>query len=422
MRVEVINTGTELLLGKVINSHLGFFGEELFKLGLRIERQVCIPDGDAIRTALLDSFATADIVLVTGGLGPTSDDITREITAELLGRELHLDSSILDNIRQLFESRGYTMAATNDRQAMVPKGAEVLENPNGTAPGLYLPAVAESEGENRSPHLFLLPGPPRELKPMFLDAVVPRIRKLLGPDFGERELRNFKLFGIGESAVAARVEGALAAIDGMELGYCARLGEVDVRCIASDAGALDLAEAIIREAFPRQLVTVGEHSIQQVIIEKLAALGQTVATAESCTGGLIASTITDISGSSGVFHRGYVTYADEAKHDILGVPNELLETHGAVSEEVVRSMAEGCLRVSHADHAIAVSGIAGPSGGSDEKPVGTVFVAITSRCADDEPPQTYAAKHFFPVERTAFKERTTRLALDLLRQRLNGLV
>ena len=417
MRIEVINTGTELLLGKVINSHLAFFGEELFKLGLSIERQVCIPDGDAIRSSLLESFEQAEVVLVTGGLGPTSDDITREITAELLGRELYLDSSILNAIRELFESRGYTMAATNDRQAMVPEGAEVLHNPNGTAPGLYLPAV--TGGENPSPHLFLLPGPPRELRPMFVDQVMPKLRDLRGPEHAARQLRNFKLFGIGESSVAAKVEGALAAIDGLELGYCARLGEVDVRCIAADAAALDLAENIVREAFPRQLVNVGEQTIQEVLVTKLTALGQTVATAESCTGGLIASTITDVSGSSGVFHRGYVTYANAAKAEILGVPAALLAEHGAVSEEVVRAMAEGCLRVSGADHALAVSGIAGPTGGSDEKPVGTVFVGLASR-ADDQP--TYAAKHFFPVERSAFKLRTTRLTLDLLRQRLDGLV
>ncbi len=417
MRIEVINTGTELLLGKVINSHLAFFGEELFKLGLNIERQVCIPDGDAIRSSLLESFEKADVVLVTGGLGPTSDDVTREITAELLGRELHLDSSILNAIRELFESRGYTMAATNDRQAMVPEGAEVLHNPNGTAPGLYLPAV--TEGDNQSPHLFLLPGPPRELRPMFIDQVMPKLRDLLGPEHKASQLRNFKLFGIGESSIAAKIEGALAAIGGLELGYCARLGEVDVRCIAVDAGALDLAEAIVREAFPRQLVNVGEQTIEEVLVTKLSALGQTVATAESCTGGLIASTITDVSGSSSVFHRGYITYANAAKAEILGVSTALLDQHGAVSEEVVRAMVEGCLRVSGADHALAVSGIAGPTGGSDEKPVGTVFVGLASR-ADDQP--TYTAKHFFPVERSAFKMRTTRLALDLLRQRLDGLV
>jgi nicotinamide-nucleotide amidase len=417
LRVEVINTGTELLLGKVINSHLSFFGEELFKLGLRIEQQICIPDGDAIRTALIDSFKAADIVLVTGGLGPTSDDITREITADLLGRELYLDASILDGIREMFESRGYTMSATNDRQAMVPDGAEVLDNPNGTAPGLYLPASAD--GDIPSPHIFLLPGPPRELKPMFVDQVAPRIRALLGPDAEARQLRNFKLFGIGESTVAERVEGALAAIGGLELGYCARLGEVDVRCIASDSHALEQAEAIIREAFPRQLVNVGEQSIEEVLIAKLRELGQTIATAESCTGGLIASTLTDASGSSSVFHRGYVTYANDAKQEILGVPAELLEQHGAVSEEVVRAMAEGCLKVSGADHAISVSGIAGPTGGSKEKPVGTVHLAVASR-ADGSP--THSIKHFYPVERSAFKLRTTRFALDLLRQRLAGLV
>jgi len=417
VRIEVINTGTELLLGKVINSHLAFFGEELFKLGLSIERQICIPDGDAIRSSLIESFQSADVVLVTGGLGPTSDDITREITAELLGRKLHLDTSILNAIRELFESRGYSMAATNDRQAMVPEGAEVLHNPNGTAPGLYLPAV--TGGDRRSPHLFLLPGPPRELRPMFIDQVMPLLRQLLGPAHSTRELRNFKLFGIGESSVAAKVEGALAAINDLELGYCARLGEVDVRCIAANSAALDQAEAIVRKAFPRQLVNVGEQAIQEVLVSKLKALEQTVATAESCTGGLIASTITDVSGSSSVFHRGYITYANEAKTEILGVPGTMLDTHGAVSEEVVRAMAEGCLRVSGADHALAVSGIAGPTGGSDAKPVGTVFVGLASR-ADDQP--TYAAKHFFPVERSAFKLRTTRLTLDLLRQRLDGLV
>lgn len=417
MRIEVINTGTELLLGKVTNSHLAFFGEQLFKLGLTIERQECIPDGDAIRSSLLESFKKADVVLVTGGLGPTSDDVTREITAELLGRKLRLDNRIIDAIRELFAGRGYTMAAANDRQAMVPRGAEVLFNPNGTAPGLYLPAVTNDE--HRSPHLFLLPGPPRELRPMFIDQVMPKLGNLLGPEHKASQLRNFKLFGIGESSVAAKIEGALAAIGGLELGYCARLGEVDVRCIATDPSLLDRAERIVRKAFPRQLVNVGEQSIQEVLVTKLSALGQTVATAESCTGGLIASTITDVSGSSRVFHRGYITYANDAKVEILGVATALLDEHGAVSEAVVRAMAEGCLRISGADHALAVSGVAGPTGGSDGKPVGTVYVGLASR-ADDQP--TYAAKHFFPVERSAFKLRTTRLSLDLLRQRLDGLV
>ena len=375
MRVEVINTGTELLLGKVINSHLGFFGEELFKVGLRIERQICIPDGDAIRVALLESFENADIVLITGGLGPTSDDITREVTAELLGLNLHLDNSILDGIREMFESRGYSMSATNERQAMVPNGAKVLDNPNGTAPGLYLPAI--TEGEKTSPHLFLLPGPPRELKPMFVDEVAPRIQKIQGPDIAARQLRNFKLFGIGESAVAARVEGALAAIDGLELGYCARLGEVDVRCIADNDHALDLAEEIIREAFTEQLVTVGEQSIQEVLVKKLNELGQKVATAESCTGGQIGHLITETSGSSGYFRGGVIAYDNDIKADVLGVNREVLEAKGAVSKEVVTAMAQGARRVLGTDVGIAVSGIAGPTGGTPDKPVGLVHFAVS---------------------------------------------
>ncbi|MDF1859022.1 MAG: competence/damage-inducible protein A, partial [Verrucomicrobiales bacterium] len=389
MKVEVVNTGTELLLGKVVNTHAAFFGQELFKLGLRVQRQVTIPDGDEIRSVLEDAFPRADVILVTGGLGPTSDDITREVVAEMLGRKLHLDQGILDYINEMFRSRGLKQNRSNDRQAMVPEGAVVLHNPNGTAPGLYLPRD-ESFG---SPHLFLLPGPPRELKPMFADEVYPRLADLRNEDDRSDGWHNFRIYGVGESSLASLLEPKFAGIEDLELGYCARLGEVDLRLIGSEVAIFSASE-IVRAEYGEDIVAESEAPIEQVVQNLLVERGQVVSTAESCTGGHIASTLTNASGSSAIFHRGYVTYANEAKTEMLGVPEELLAEHGAVSEPVVRAMAEGCLRVSGADHAIAVSGIAGPTGGTEEKPVGTVYVGIASRDAE-----TFAKRYFSPSDR-----------------------
>ncbi|MEM9016775.1 MAG: competence/damage-inducible protein A [Verrucomicrobiota bacterium] len=410
MKIEVVNTGTELLLGKVVNTHVSYFGQELFKLGLRLQRQTTIPDGDEIREVLEEAFPRSEVILVTGGLGPTQDDITREVVAEMLRRELVLDTSIRDGIQALFRRRGYPYHSTNDRQAMVPEGAIVLENANGTAPGLYLPADPESA----SPHLFLLPGPPRELKPIFEQLVKPQIENLLDSSRRDVVWRNFRIYGIGESALAGDLEPRFSEMDNFELGYCARLGEVDLRLIGSNE-AVAAAAAVVRERYREDVIAESEDSIELIVRDLLLEKGETVATAESCTGGNIASTITDVSGSSSVFHRGYVTYANEAKIEILGVSEAVLVEHGAVSEPVVRAMAEGCLAVSGADHAIAVSGIAGPTGGSEEKPVGTVYLGIASR---DEP--TFAKRHFAPADRHSFKLRVTRLALDTLRRRLLG--
>lgn len=409
MRIEVINTGTELLLGKVLNTHAAFFGDELFKLGLRVQRQTTIPDGEEIRAALLERFPRADLLLITGGLGPTSDDITRETVAGLLDRPLHRDPAIWEHIRTFFLQRGREPNAWNERQAMVPEGAEVLPNPHGTAPGLYLPAVP-----GVSPHLFLLPGPPRELRPMFRDQVLPRLRALSASP--PPPWRNFKIYGVGESNIAEVIEPRLLNVEGLEYGYCCRLGEVDVRLIGTDA-ALETASEVLRQSFPEDIVTESEDPIEQVLVRRLAAAGQTVATAESCTGGLIASTLTNVPGASAVFPRGYVTYANEAKSDLLGVPEVLLATHGAVSEPVATAMALGALDRSGADHSIAVTGIAGPDGGTPEKPVGTVFLAVASRSGG-----VVVKQERFATDRVSFKSRTTRAALDLLRRRLCGFV
>ncbi|MEX2581514.1 MAG: competence/damage-inducible protein A [Verrucomicrobiales bacterium] len=410
MRIEVVNIGTELLLGKVTNTHAAYFGEQLFKLGLRIQRQTAIPDGDEIRVALEESFPRSDVVLVTGGLGPTADDVTREVVAAMLGRELRLDAAIRDEIREMFRKRRLKASSSNDRQAMVPEGAEVLANPRGTAPGLYL----ASDPEAGFPHLFLLPGPPRELRPMFETAVGPRLAGLRGEALLSNAWRNFRIYGIGESSLASKLEPRLSRIPNLELGYCARLGEVDLRLIGSPE-AVDAASEILRAEYGSHIAAESEDSIAKVVLDLLVERRETVATAESCTGGLIASTLTDEPGSSAILGSAYVTYSNEAKTKILGVPPEMLAEHGAVSDPVARAMAEGCLRASGADHAIAVSGIAGPGGGSDAKPVGTVHIALAGR---SEP--TFSRRYLQPSDRTSFKLRVTRLALDLLRRRLRG--
>lgn len=410
MRIEIVNTGTELMLGQVINTHAAYFGEQLLPLGLRVQRQTCIPDGDPIAEVLHEAFARADVILITGGLGPTSDDITREILSAMLGMELRLNEAIVENIREKFRKFGREMPEVNRRQAMVPEGAVVLDNPNGTAPGLYFPAI-----EGRNPHLFLLPGPPRELRPMFEDLVRPRLEAWLADEHGSvPTYRTFRIMGVGESSIAEQLEDSIQALGELELGYCARLGEVDVRVIAG-TDILDRVEALVRAHFPEQLVSTSAQSIQEVVVQLLKERSQWIATAESCTGGHIADLITNVPGASSVFWQGYVTYANDAKVELLGVPEALLAEHGAVSEPVAVAMAEGCLKRSNVHHALAVTGIAGPDGGTADKPLGTVFIAQAS--VGNE---TFVKRYRFPGERLSFKERVARMALDLTRKRILG--
>ncbi|MCF6312744.1 MAG: competence/damage-inducible protein A [Verrucomicrobiales bacterium] len=413
MKIEIINTGSELLLGLVINTHLAFIGDSLFKLGLRVQRQVSIPDGEEIRHALAEAMTRADVIIVTGGLGPTTDDITCDITAELLGRELKTDTAVLKHIENIFSARGLELTAPNLSQALIPEGGEALHNPKGTAPGIYLPAI-----EDHSPHIFLLPGPPRELIPMFKNEVAPRLVKLRdqqdSAQAGAQTYTNFKTIGIGESNLAHALDEEFATLPDLEIGYCCRLGEVDVRLIGSPKD-VEQGSSIIRKKYQREIVTESEDPLEQIIVDLLTEKKQIISTAESCTGGLIASTLTDVSGSSAIFQRAYITYANDAKAHMLGIPAQLIEDHGAVSDETVRAMAEGCLQKSDAHFALAVSGIAGPTGGSEEKPVGTVYIALAEK---NQP--TFSNRFYFPLDRSSFKIRTTRAALDLLRQRLQG--
>ncbi|HRJ09564.1 MAG TPA: competence/damage-inducible protein A [Prosthecobacter sp.] len=413
MRIELVNTGTELCIGDVINTNAAWIGQRMAALGLEVARQTIVPDGGAVREAIAEAAARSDVVLVSGGLGPTNDDVTRESAADLLGLELRQDAAVTSHLDAYFSKRGKPVTSATLRQAMVPAGARVLMNPFGTAPGLYFPAhLGAARGWKA--HLFLLPGPPRELKPMVENEVEPRLRALL-PDGESRRVLYLRLTGIGESDIVEAVEKQLEAVPRLELGYCIGKGDVDVR-LAGPQETVDAGARIVRERLGEFILSEDRRVIEEVVVHALAARGEWLATAESCTGGAIANRVTDVSGSSAVFGHGLVTYANEAKQKHLGVPADLIETHGAVSAEVARAMAEGCLAAAGADHALAVTGIAGPAGGTEEKPVGTVWVALASKGCE-----TAARRFFYPGARDRFKLLTSQAALEMLRRRLYGL-
>ena len=409
MKTIVINTGTEILLGDVLNIHLAFIAREIFQFGLRIDEQRAIPDGDAIQTALADVSSWAEIVFVTGGLGPTSDDITRELVAGYLQLPLVENPIVREAIRSRLAARRIPITKRIWRQALVPAGAEVLPNENGTAPGLYLrtkinPAVP-------SPHLFLLPGPPRELQPMFRSFVAPVLHRITA-ELKKDAMRTFRIANMGESIIERKIGDLVFAIPGIELGYCARPGEVDVRIIGS-AEAVAQGEKIIREKLSNAIFSASDESLAAVLIRLLSEGGQTLALAESCTGGFLADQITNVPGASKVFVAGYVTYSNEEKIRTLGVSCESIEKFGAVSEQVATEMAEGIRIRTGATHGIATTGVAGPSGGSAEKPVGTVFAGLSS---ENQPAR--CEKFFFPSDRETFKQLVAQRAFDLLRKRL----
>jgi nicotinamide-nucleotide amidase len=411
MTVEVLNIGTELLLGSVQNTHAGWIARQIFPLGLRLERQTTIPDGPAIREAVLESCERSEVVFVTGGLGPTTDDITREVIAELLGRKLQPDPAIRAHIEARLAARGYEFVERMLRQTMVPEGAEVLPNPNGTAPGLFIPAVSQPSWA--TPHFFLMPGPPRELQPMFSDFVMPRLRQLAA-GIQAKECRVYRVVGLGESAVEKLIGLELSQNPALEVGYCARPNEVDFRLIGTRED-LESVEPLVIQVLGANLVSALGEGIEAWIVAELKWRGLSLATAESCTGGLLASRITDVPGASEVFQEGFVTYSNAAKTQILGVPADLLERHGAVNPEVAAAMAVGAQKRAKADFALALTGIAGPGGGSTEKPVGLLHIALARPDAE-----TLLLERCFSTDRATFKQLATQAALDLLRRDLLG--
>ena len=416
MQIEIINTGSELMLGRVLNTHQQWLCRQLSDLGYAVTRQLAISDdGPQIQAALRESLMRADLIITTGGLGPTSDDRTRDLVAELLGVELVQNDEVLARIVQFFTSRNRPMPESVKVQALVPRGAVVLMNAHGTAPGLAMEVPA---GTFRAAATFvvMLPGPPRELRPMFAGQVVPLLKQKF-PCETEFVCRTLKTTGLGESRVEEIIAPELKHLTsaGLELGYCARTGEVDVRFVARGCGAQESvaeAESIVRRLIGEHVFGVDEEQFETAVVRLLTERKQTLALAESCTGGYIANRITNVPGASAVFWGGAVSYANEAKSNWLGVSEATLAAHGAVSKETAREMAEGAQRASDADFTISVTGIAGPDGGTEEKPVGTVFIGF----ADENGSRVY--KFVNRYDRETFKYVTSQQALEILRRAL----
>ena len=420
MTLELINTGSELMLGRVLNTHQQWLCRQLADLGYIVNRQVAVADtADDIERAVREALGRADFILTTGGLGPTSDDITRDRIAALLGLKLSEDPAIVAHVESFFAKRNRPMPLSTRVQAMVPDGALVLGNAHGTAPGLALHVSPNPfRPDGRPSWLVMLPGPPRELRPMFTNQVAPLLKEQLPLD-ADFVCRTLRTVGIGESYLEERIAGPLKPLTdaGLELGYCAHTGAVDVRFVARGCGAdADVAEAarIVYALAGEHIFGEGDDELERVLVRRLTERKQTLALAESCTGGFIANRVTNVPGASAVLLAGLVTYSNAAKQAFLGVRAETLAAHGAVSEAVAREMAEGCRARTGADFALGVTGIAGPGGGTPEKPVGTVFIALASAAG---------TKVINPVnryDRETFKYLTSLQALELLRRTLGS--
>ena len=418
MNVELINTGSELMLGRILNTHQQWLCRHLADLGYVVSRQVAVADtGRDIELAVREALSRADLILTTGGLGPTSDDITRDLIAQLLGKKLSEDASIVQHIEKFFASRKRVMPASTRIQAMVPDGATVLANPHGTAPGLAMEVKPNPfRADGKTSWLIMLPGPPRELRPMFNDSVASLLQREL-PLGGQFVCRTLRTIGMGESLVADKIEEPMRRFveRGMDLGYCARVGQVDVRLVARGDHASEMvreAEGVVREHLSKIIFGADDDELETVIVRLLTERKQTLALAESCTGGGLANRITNVPGASAVLLASLVTYANAAKEKFLGVRPETLAVHGAVSEAVAREMAEGARRATGADYALSITGIAGPGGGSEAKPVGTVFIGFASAV------EAIVLKQFNPFDRETFKHVTGTQALEVLRRKL----
>ena len=412
MGTEIITVGTELLLGQIIDTNASWIAQRLAEAGIDLYYKTTVGDNAGrIEAALRQALSRADVLITTGGLGPTEDDLTRDVVAAVLGRPLHLDSDVLARIEQRFAHRKIPMSENNRKQAMVPEGAEVLHNPNGTAPGLFL-----REGGRC---VACMPGVPAEMKPMLTGQVIPQIHEV----FGIRSRivsRVLKMCGISESKVDQAIGDYFREMRNPTIGILAHAGEIHVRltCKGEDPAEitrmLDALEGKVRQRLGALVFGRDEEKLEALVGQLLRARGATLAVAESCTGGLIASRLTDVAGSSDYFERGMVTYSTAAKQHLLGVPRELIGNSGVVSLDVVRVMADGVRRRSGTTFGLATTGIAGPSGGTSERPVGLVCVALAWEGGD------IAREYRFHGGRELIKYRAAQMALEMLRRHLLG--
>ena len=408
--VELVSTGSELLSGRTLNRHAQTLGERIRALGLSLVRDTTVrDDSPAIREAVQSALSRVDVVFVSGGLGPTSDDVTREALAELLGRKIVLDQVSLDVMQRRYDRIGRRMTEQSKRQALIVEGGEALSNSVGLAPGERL--------EFGGKVLFVLPGPPDEFHAVLEDHIVPWLKQRYASVAPAAE-KIFLTCGIAEAEVARRFEEAGLAPAGIEIGYCAAPGRVEVRLTSAqgDEKAVEAAGTEARKLIGEFVFAEDRRLMEEVVGQLLRDQGATVAVAESCSGGLLGHRLTALSGSSEYFIGGLVAYSNDVKVQQLGVKPETLKAFGAVSEETAREMAVGVRERFGVDFGVSVTGIAGPTGGSVEKPVGTVFVGVADRS------HAWVRRFLFPGNRVRIKEWSTQMALDLLRRRLANLL
>ncbi|WOO41579.1 competence/damage-inducible protein A [Rubellicoccus peritrichatus] len=408
LKVDLITLGDELLLGIRENGHLHFIGQEFGRHGMFLRRNLtCRDTAEEIRESFLSSWNSADIIITTGGLGPTTDDNTREVIAETLGLELVFDESIKNDIQARFDRLGRQMSDNNLKQCYLPKGAEKLPNPFGTAPGIHL----KHDGKQ----LFMLPGPSSELRPMLESEVIPRLCENGFCNINDSYLQ-LRTIGVGESHLDEMLSPTFARYPELNVAYCAHNGLVDVR-LSSVNQAIgekqinEIAEEC-REKLGPDFICYGGCSIAKIIFNHLRADEKTLAVAESCTGGLLSNAFTNIPGASKVFAGGVVCYSNDAKMEMLGVPEEILIQHGAVSAETAVAMATGVAERMSTDYALSITGFAGPSGGTPENPVGTIYIGYSCPCG------TWCVRMRYPGERVTVKERAVTRALDVMRRKI----
>ena len=412
MITELVAVGTEILLGNIVNTNSAYLSEQCALLGLSVYYQTVVGDNpDRMKSVIKTALDRSDVVILTGGLGPTEDDLTKEVTAELMGFELVEDArwrEILEQYLVTYQKNNpeRRITSNNYKQAMIPRGSIVLDNHNGTAPGL----IMEKNGKTA----ILLPGPPNEMKPMFQESVFPYLRSKQ-PEIIYSQM--VKICGIGESQVADEIKDMIEAQSNPTIAPYAKVGEVHLRITAksqSEKECKKLIKPVVRELqnrFGKNIFATEESkTLEEAVVDMLKDQNLTLSLAESCTGGMVASRIVNVPGSSDVFTHGYVTYSNRAKRKCLGVKKTTLKTEGAVSEKCAKEMAKGGCFFSKTDICLSVTGLAGPDGGTEKTPVGTVFMA----CCFNEKVITH--EYHFTGNRSKIREQAAAHALALLRE------
>jgi nicotinamide-nucleotide amidase len=407
LSAEIIAIGSELLTPRFKDTNSLYLTEQLNAVGIPVVMKTIVGDDEHyLEDAIRHSLARTPILITIGGLGPTEDDVTRKVVGRVLQRQLVLNDEILAKLQRRFKARGVEMPANNARQALVLTGSEILENHNGTAPGLWITAEKN--------HVILLPGPPSELRPLFETSCMPRLHEMAGGVALARCV--FRTAGLPESILDAQIASIYTKYKNPETTVLAKPGQVEVRLTAHGKNREE-AERLLKELGDQIEQELGdfifartEHSLEEVVGIYLATKNATISTAESCTGGMVAERLTNVPGSSRYFMSGVICYSNESKMELAGIPPLLLEMQGAVSMEVARGLAEGIRARAGTTIGVGVTGIAGPAGGSPEKPVGTVYIAVAT------PTETEHRQFLFPGDRERIRWQASQAALDMVRR------